>query len=519
MGARSLLWTAAAAALPVVVVVLVLVVLTLGGLLFTAHGFDSLFAVVAVEWLVVNLVPLTVDDVALGFLPLLPALIYGAVLARQTRVVLADLEEPGPREAGAAVTGVVLASVLLTVLASLIVGSADSDFAVRPAAMPAAIGWTLLVAVIGSGLGVWLFFRGDLRESLPLWVRGGLHLGAAFTAATWAIATLLVLLGLLVAWVPVGNLLGIGKDFVGTASLTAISVAYLPNLVALAATVVVGGEAHLGEASFSVFAVSRGPLPEVPLAAVLPTTNPHWSVQLLLLVTALVAAGLARSVAHWFRTTADAVRATWLGAAVVALVIAVTPLIAGGRLGALGTVGTGSLIAAGTALAIFGVIGSATIILALAGLTRRRERAESELERRRHRAGTGVPEAGADTETESEPEPEPESEVDEPSDESPPDDDEVVAEAEPDDVAADEAEHDPEVEPEPEAEPDAELKAESDADDEPGAGDEPGTNAPDADAGSDVAEVEAEVDEEVADEDPGEDTKAQDDSSPPPGSS
>ena len=47
-GARSLLWTAAAAALPVIVTVLVLVALTLALLVFSARGFDSLFAVVAV---------------------------------------------------------------------------------------------------------------------------------------------------------------------------------------------------------------------------------------------------------------------------------------------------------------------------------------------------------------------------------------------------------------------------------------------------------------------------------------
>lgn len=397
------MWTAAAAALPVIVVVLVLVAVTLGALVFTASGFDSLFAVVAVEWLVINLVPLSVDDVALGFLPLLPALVLVSVLARQTRTVLADVERPGPREAGSAVAGVVLAAVLVTVLATLVVGSADSDFAVAPVNLPAALGWTVAVAAVGSGLGVWLYFRSELREALPLWVRGGLHLGAAFVTVVWAVATALVLIGLLGAWGNVANVLGIGKDFLGIASLAAISAAYLPNVVAAAGAVVVGGEAHLGEASVSVFAVSRGPLPEVPLAAVVPTTDPHWVVQGLLLVTVLAAAVLARSVAHWFRTTADAVKATWLGAVVVALVMAITPVVAGGRLGALGTVGTGSLIAAGTALLIFGVIGSATIALSLAGLTRRRERAESELARRRRRAGTLAPTAGEPAASDAEP--------------------------------------------------------------------------------------------------------------------
>ncbi|WP_228549636.1 DUF6350 family protein, partial [Dietzia sp. SYD-A1] len=269
---------------------------------------------------------------------------------------------------------------LMTGLATLLVGSAGSDFAVRESSPTAALLWTAAVALFGSGLGVWLYFRRDLREVLPVWVRGGIHLGAAFVAAVWAIAAILLLVGLLAAWGPVGSVLEIGKDVTGTAALAAISISYLPNVVMAAATLAVGGEAHLGEASYSLFAVSRGPMPEVPLAAALPTTDPHWVVQGLLLVTVLVAAGLARAVAHWFRTTADAVKATWLAAAIVALVMVVSPVVAGGELGVLGTVGTGSLIAAGTALALFGVIGSATIALSLAGLTRRRERAETELE-------------------------------------------------------------------------------------------------------------------------------------------
>ncbi|GLB65399.1 hypothetical protein NCCP2495_32790 [Dietzia sp. NCCP-2495] len=385
-----MLWTAAAAALPVIVTVLVLAVLTLGVLVFTARGFDSLFAVVAVEWLVVNRVPLTVDMVGLGFLPLLPALLYVAMLSRQTRAVLADVERPGAREAGAAVVGATVAGLVLTGLASLLVSSAASEFAVRETSLPLALAWTAAVGITGSGLGVWLYFRDELREILPMWVRGGIHLGVAFVGATWAISAALVLIGVLFAWDPIAASLEIGKGFVGTAALTAISVAYLPNVVMAGAALTVGGEAHLGEASYSVFALSRGPMPEVPLAAALPTTSPHWVVQGLLLVTVVVAAVLARSVAHWFRTTGDAVKATWLAAAIVAVLLLLTPVVAGGELGVLGTVGTGAVIAAGMALLMFGIIGSTTIALSLAGLTRRRERAESELARRRRRAGVAA---------------------------------------------------------------------------------------------------------------------------------
>src|SRR5699024_4776688 len=129
-----------------------------GVLVFSDTGFDSLFSFVAVEWLVVNRVPLTVDTVELGFLPLLPPVIYVAVLARQTRAVLADVEQPGGREAAAAVSGATVAGLLLTGLASLLVGSSASDFAVRESSLALALVWTAAVGIVGSGLGVWLFF-------------------------------------------------------------------------------------------------------------------------------------------------------------------------------------------------------------------------------------------------------------------------------------------------------------------------------------------------------------------------
>src|SRR5699024_4360696 len=206
--------------------------------------------------------PVRVASCPLCFRPRLPEIFLVAGPARQTRTVRTDVGLSRPPEAASAVAGVVLAAVLVTVLATLVVGSADSDFAVAPVNLPAALGWTVAVAAAGSGLGVWLYFRSELREALPLWVRGGLHLGAAFVTVVWAVATALVLIGLLGAWGNVANVLGIGKDFLGIASLAAISAAYLPNVVAAAGAVVVGGEAHLGEASVSVFAVSRGPLPE-----------------------------------------------------------------------------------------------------------------------------------------------------------------------------------------------------------------------------------------------------------------
>ena len=384
-GSASLPWLAAASALPVVVTALVLTAITLAVLVFSPLGPGHLFPVVAVEWLVVTHAPLSVDSVELGVLPLLPPLLYVAVLARQARSTLADVERPGGREIAAVLAGATAASLAVTGLAVVLVGSAQSDFAVRERSVPEALIWSAVVTLSGTALGLWLHLRRDLRAVLPDWVRGGVHLGTAFAAVTWALGTLLVLVSLLGAWSRVGETLAIGKGFWGEFSLGMISIGYLPNAVLEAATVALGGEAHVGEASYSLFSVSPGWLPEIPLASAFPATTPHWAFQGLLLVVAVAAALLGRAVAHWYGRIGDGVRAAGVAAVVVALFTAVTPLVAGGTLGALGRVGTGALIASAVAFLVFGVIGAATTALALSGLTRRRERERETLERRRRR--------------------------------------------------------------------------------------------------------------------------------------
>lgn len=368
-----------------VVGLLVLVAVTLAVLMLTPYGVGHLFPVVGVEWLVLHHAPLAVDAVELGYLPLLPTLLYVAVLARQTRAVLEDVAEPDVRDVAAAVTGAVLASLLLTGLAVVVMGSAQSDFAVRERSVPEALAWTAGISLSGSALGAWLRCRRALRPHLPDWFRGGLHLGTAYLAATWALGTVLVLGCLVGAWGAVAEVFDIGKGVPGTAALALISIGYLPNVILGAATVAVGGEAHLGEASFSLFAVSRGPMPEVPLAAALPTTDPHWSLQGMLVLTVLATVLLARKVAHWFPSTGEGVRAALTAAAVAALGTAVTSVLVGGTLGTIGVAGTGALIASGVAALVFGIIGSVTVALSLAGLTRRRERERLEIERRRRR--------------------------------------------------------------------------------------------------------------------------------------
>src|SRR5699024_6807859 len=105
----------------------------------------------------------------------------------------------------------------------------------------------------------------------------------------------------------------------GLAGLTLLSIAYLPNLVLAAATVALGGEAYLGGGGFSVFAVAPGPIPDMPLGYALPVGEPHWTVQLIVVMTAAFAVVIARIAAPRFESVADGIRATCLGAVLVAL--------------------------------------------------------------------------------------------------------------------------------------------------------------------------------------------------------
>ena len=398
---RSLLWLAAATALPVVVTVLVFAAVTFAVLLATAGGVGHLFPVVAVEWFVLAHVPLSADGVEIGVLPLVPVLLFVGVLARQTRAALDDVERPGPAEVAAAVLGPALAAMVLTGIAVVVIGSAQSDFAVRERSLPEALAWSAATAAVGAGLGAWFHRRRALRDHLPDWFRGGLHLGTAFLAATAVLGALLVLVGLVCSWTAVGDSLTLGKGGWGTLCLAAISIGYLPNVVLGAATVALGGEAHVGEASYSLFAVNRGPMPEIPLAHALPVTSPHWAFQGVLLLTVIAAALLTRAVAHWFVSISEGVKAAWTAAAVAALGVALVPVVAGGTLGVIGELGTGALIASAVAFVLFGVIGSLTVALSLAGLTRRRERERTELERRRRRLARAE---GRDPDAETAPE-------------------------------------------------------------------------------------------------------------------
>ncbi|MBC3186340.1 hypothetical protein H7347_07105 [Corynebacterium sp. zg-331] len=277
--------------LPHVVVLLVIVVIAMTGLLVTSTSLGAMPAATAQLWLILNMAPIRLGGITLGFLPLLPAagMIWLLSRARPTRRFEVGL-----------LLGVPLA---LTGIAWLMLLDAR---AVYPVDVPSP--WAFLTTLIVHTLALLL------GRPRPQWARDAVRyllylLGAA--AVVWLVA-------LVWNWREVGP------------GAVAVSLLYLPNAVIAAAAVLLGAEFHAGEASISLFSIHLVPLPPLPLFAV-PGQAWPWAVSLL-----AIPAGAA--VTLWWRRTPTWREAVYAGGCAGVLTLVGTHL-AGGELGVYGATG------------------------------------------------------------------------------------------------------------------------------------------------------------------------------------
>lgn len=280
--------------LPHVVVILAIIVVAMTGLLITSTSLTAMPATVAQLWLVLNMSPIRLDGITLGFLPLLPAIGMIWLLSRA---------RPTRRLDYALLMGVPL---LLTGIAWLMLFDARS---VYPVDVPSP--WAFLNTLLVHGIALLV---GPLRQWWPQWakeaVRYLLYVLAA-AAVVWVIVA---------AW----NWQSTGPGEV------AVSLLYLPNAVIAAAAVLVGSEFHAGEASISLFSVHLVPLPPLPLFSV-PGQMASWAVLFL-------AIPAAAAVALWWKRVPTWREAVYAGACAGSVGLVVSYL-AGGEMGIYGATG------------------------------------------------------------------------------------------------------------------------------------------------------------------------------------
>ena len=304
-------------------------------LVSASSDLTGTFGAIATTWLAIHQVPVVIDDVQLGVLPLLPTALMMWVVARRcaSAATLADTRIAVARLVGAAVAGP------LTVTAICLVVVADASAAI-PLSSPnalSAFGWVAGIHLVAATVGVVVAHWQIIEPELPRWASAAVRPGAWTTTALLAAGSIAVLCALLISWSTVGDLLARGGGFVGVLGLTVLSLLYLPNLVVGAVAVMTGASADIGEVSTSVFGNIGGDLPPLPVLGAVPagTGGGFWPV--LLVVPVVIGIYLGRDCARRVGGQ-DGILTAVAAAFMSGTVIALLALASGGELGYFGAV-------------------------------------------------------------------------------------------------------------------------------------------------------------------------------------
>lgn len=319
----------------VVVVAATLVVLSL---VSANSDLTGTLGAIAGSWFSVHLVPLSIGGTSLGVAPLLPTLIVGWSVARSVhRAVDAHTD----RSMVLWVFGASLAGPLaVTAIALAVAKDASTVIGLSSPNALVAFSWVIGVHALASGTGL-AFARWNsvvLRRGLPDWVRALVAPFVRSVSVLVAGGAAIVAVALLSSWETAGTLVEGGRNFVGMLGLTALSVLYLPNVLVGALAVSTGSTASFGDAAVSLFSTTGGPLPPLPILAVLPE-GPAQTIWIVMLAVP-VGAGflLGRDCAIRSADIRVALSSVWVVAAAVGVLAALFGYAAGGNLGTFGTV-------------------------------------------------------------------------------------------------------------------------------------------------------------------------------------
>ena len=304
-------------------------------LVSASSDLTGTFGAIATTWLAIHQVPVVVDDVQLGALPLLPTALMMWVVARRSAsaATLVETRVAAARLVGAAVAGP------LTVTAICLVVVADASAAI-PLSSPnalSAFGWVAGIHLVAATLGVVAAHWQIIEPELPRWASAAVRPGAWTTTALLAAGSIAVLCALLISWSTIGDLLSRGGGFVGVLGLTVLSLLYLPNLVVGAVAVMTGASADIGEVSTSVFGNIGGDLPPLPVLGAVPTGAGGGFWPVLLAVPVAIGIYLGRDCARRVGGQ-DGILTAVAAAFMSGTVIALLALASGGELGYFGAV-------------------------------------------------------------------------------------------------------------------------------------------------------------------------------------
>lgn len=282
------------------------------------------------SWLAANQVPLTIDGVELGVLPLLPTLLVMVLAARTAARATTRLGFGTPRESAVVIGTIACAHGLCGLAVSL--AHPDRSVEIDPLA---ALYYPALIAGLASVGGA--LRRGglvgamvDRADTVAL---RGLASGAIAVVLLLASGAAVLSFGLLTSAATVADLFaGFAPDAGAGFGLLLLCLGYLPNAVVAGTAFVAGPGFAIGDVVVSPLEFTGGRVPGLPLLAALPEEQAPWW-PLLWLLPVAIGVAVGRRLRHVAERPMTRLRAVAVAVGVVAVVIVLLAASAGGRLG------------------------------------------------------------------------------------------------------------------------------------------------------------------------------------------
>lgn len=347
-GLRRWLFIAVVGAVPLIgfFAVAALVALVVG--IASGASLNPLLVLMAAMpgWLVLYQSPLVISGAPLSVLPMLPTVGVVLLVAAASAFVARRCRLRRPDQAWPVIATMALVHAFVGALFALLL---TEPFSAVPVEAFLSCGLTAAIAATaGVANRCGLFYL--LWERTDAYVWTGLRIGLLTIATVIAVGSGVLLIAIVLSapeMVTSMSRMGVAGDAVGA---TVFSLLYLPNAVLAGWAFATGSGFSLGSQVVQPMQHTPGPLPDLPLLAVLPNDGPAvwWSAVLLLpLLVGMVMGLVARRVPGPLLRRLVVVL---VAAGVAALAVLVLAAVAGGELGN-GPIGVVSFHPVGLALA------------------------------------------------------------------------------------------------------------------------------------------------------------------------
>lgn len=281
-------------------------------------------------WLAAHQVPVAVDGIELGVLPLLPTIGVAYVCLRAAAGAAERLDLYRPGQAGQVIGAIAGAHALCGLVLALL--RADAHVTADPLS---AFYYPALIAAAAATFGVARrcgLVDGVLARTDEIAV-AGVRAGLAAAGLLLLAGAALVTFGLLTSVPTVRELFATHAPGLGSGlGMLLLSVGYLPNAIVAGTSFLVGPGFSMGDVVVSPTEFSGGAVPGLPLLAALPEEPAVWW-PLLFAIPLAVGTLVGRRLRDVAEEPRARLRAVAVAVGVVAVIVVVLAGSAGGRLG------------------------------------------------------------------------------------------------------------------------------------------------------------------------------------------